>query len=65
VSLMSGGKSSSSALSAFPLVVSGNQRYLQGQTGVPFPILGRTALVHHVAHGCGEVKTALIRRPKA
>src|SRR5438105_2781238 len=41
-----GGESSSSTsstLPAFPLVVSGNQRSLQGQTGVPFPILGRTA----------------------
>jgi hypothetical protein len=28
---------------AFPLVVSGDQRYLQDQKGVPFPILGRTA----------------------
>src|SRR6476659_7566774 len=28
---------------AFPLVASGNQRYLQDQKGVPFPILGRTA----------------------
>jgi len=33
----------SSALPAFPLVISGNQRYLQDQNGVPFPILGRTA----------------------
>ena len=30
-------------LPAFPLVASGKQRYLQDQTGVPFPILGRTA----------------------
>ena len=29
--------------SAFPLVHSSNQRYLQDQRGVPFPILGRTA----------------------
>jgi hypothetical protein len=28
---------------AFPLMASGNQRYLQDQKGVPFPILGRTA----------------------
>jgi Protein of unknown function (DUF4038)/Putative collagen-binding domain of a collagenase len=28
---------------AFPLVTSANQRYLQDQNGVPFPILGRTA----------------------
>jgi len=28
---------------AFPLVASGNKRYLQDQNGVPFPILGRTA----------------------
>lgn len=33
----------SSALPAFPHVVSGNQRYLQDQKGVPFPILERTA----------------------
>ena len=33
----------SSALPAFPLVVSNNHRYLQDQKGVPFPILGRTA----------------------
>ena len=32
-----------SSLPAFPLVISGNQRYLQDQNGVPFPILGRTA----------------------
>lgn len=28
---------------AFPLVASGNNRYLKDQNGVPFPILGRTA----------------------
>ena len=33
----------SSAFPAFPNAVSGNQRYLQDQQGVPFPILGRTA----------------------
>ena len=38
-----GEESASPVLPAFPLVVSGNQRFLQGQTGVPFPILGRTA----------------------
>ena len=38
-----GEESASPVLPAFPLVVSGNQRFLQDQTGVPFPILGRTA----------------------
>ena len=33
----------SMALPAYPVAVSGNQRYLQDQKGMPFPILGRTA----------------------
>ena len=34
---------SATTLPAFPVMASGNHRYLQDQNGVPFPILGRTA----------------------
>ena len=35
--------SSTPTAATFPVFPSGNQRYLQDQNGVPFPILGRTA----------------------
>jgi hypothetical protein len=43
VSSESASVSATTAVTLFPVIVSGNSRYLQDRNGMPFPILGRTA----------------------